>query len=391
MWLTWLSIALLLMLLSAYVGYWYRIQEEHGKVPFLSHDYLAGINFIINDEPDKAVDHFIKMLAVDSDTVETHLALGKLFRRRGEVDRAIRIHQNLIARPTLDHHYRAQSLLALGCDYLSAGMLDRAERIFLELVKEKVLMESAFKMLLDIYQQEKAWQKAIETAMEYQVLTKTSQHVMIAHFYCELAEQALQRGDLLGALSLLDDATKTDMQSVRARLLRGQCLMKQNKPEEALNCLKQIEEKDQPYFADALPLIVAAYESLQRTDELQTYLDDVANRHPSIGILNVFASVLQKQRGETEAAAFVKHYVHRHPSLSGVVLYLQLTMSSLQGQTRDDLFLLQTILKKMLKSIARYQCHSCGFSGNTLHWLCPGCKQWGSVLPIAMYEDKPAQ
>src|SRR4029079_3910674 len=110
-----------------YLGY-HAHQKPQKKTPNLPRDYLVGLNYLLNEEPDKAVDVFIKMLEVDSNTVETHLAVGKLFRRRGEVDRAIRIHQNLIARPQLDKHYREQSLFELGRDYLSAGFLDRAER-----------------------------------------------------------------------------------------------------------------------------------------------------------------------------------------------------------------------------------------------------------------------
>src|SRR6476469_73588 len=132
----------LLLALAALAGAWYlgyqSKQKKHESEKLtLPRDYLVGLNFLLNEEPDKAVDIFIKMLEVDSNTVETHLAVGKLFRRRGEVDRAIRIHQNLIARPQLEKAYREQSLFELGQDYLSAGVLDRAERIFLQLVESK--------------------------------------------------------------------------------------------------------------------------------------------------------------------------------------------------------------------------------------------------------------
>src|SRR5580698_6864367 len=147
-----------------YLGYHTKQKSNKSQKLNLPRDYLVGLNFLLNEEPDKAVDVFIKMLEVDSDTVETHLAVGKLFRRRGEVDRAIRIHQNLIARPQLDKTYRDQSLFELGQDYLSAGVLDRAERIFLEVLDIKDYSVPAMRALLDIYQQEKAWENAIQTA-----------------------------------------------------------------------------------------------------------------------------------------------------------------------------------------------------------------------------------
>src|ERR1700733_1049931 len=145
----WWVILILALVCGAWcLGYQSRQSRFIARKLNLPRDYLVGLNFLLNEEPDKAVDIFIKMLEVDSDTVETHLAVGKLFRRRGEVDRAIRIHQNLIARPQLDKHYREQSLFELGHDYLSAGVLDRAERIFLELVNEKSHSSKALRMLM---------------------------------------------------------------------------------------------------------------------------------------------------------------------------------------------------------------------------------------------------
>src|SRR5579863_4292454 len=172
-----------------YLGYRARpkTEPEPRKIN-LPRDYLIGLNFLLNEETDKAVDIFVKMLEVDSDTVETHLAVGKLFRRRGEVDRAIRIHQNLIARPQLEKIYREQSLYELGQDYLSAGVLDRAERIFLELVNAKSHSAQALRILIDIYQQEKDWDNAIQIAIKYEAVTRQNMQPIIAHYYCELGE-----------------------------------------------------------------------------------------------------------------------------------------------------------------------------------------------------------
>src|SRR6478736_1140125 len=153
----WLFMVAIAFGVAWYLGYYSRPRRDSIQKMNLPRDYLVGLNFLLNEEPDKAVDVFIKMLEVDSNTVETHLAVGKLFRRRGEVDRAIRIHQNLIARPQLDKVYREQSLFELGQDYFSAGVLDRAERIFLELVEVKSFSAKALRALLDIYQQEKDW------------------------------------------------------------------------------------------------------------------------------------------------------------------------------------------------------------------------------------------
>src|SRR3990167_1568411 len=180
--LAWGLIFLIGFAVAWLLGYRMRPKEESVRKINLPRDYLIGLNFLLNEETDKAVDIFIKMLEVDRDTVETHLAVGKLFRRRGEVDRAIRIHQNLIARPQLEPTYREQSLFELGQDYLSAGMLDRAERVFLELVNTKSHSAQALRTLLDIYQQEKDWEHAVKTAAQYESVTKQNMQLVVAHY-----------------------------------------------------------------------------------------------------------------------------------------------------------------------------------------------------------------
>lgn len=196
----------------------FSMDNNNGMVP---KDYLLGLNFLLNEEPDKAVDVFIKMLEVDSDTVETHLALGSLFRRRGEVDRAIRIHQNLIARPHLDKQQRIQALMALGQDYMRAGVLDRAERIFLEVVENGSETGPSLHYLLDIYQQEKAWDQAVLIARKIAVSTGEAMQSNIAHYYCELALEARMANDNDLARRHLRKALTIDKKCVRASLLQG--------------------------------------------------------------------------------------------------------------------------------------------------------------------------
>ncbi|MBV8803080.1 MAG: lipopolysaccharide assembly protein LapB, partial [Gammaproteobacteria bacterium] len=214
----WLLLVLAGLSCAWYLGYHTRLKRFAAEKLNLPRDYLVGLNYLLNEEPDKAVDVFIKMLEVDSNTVETHLAVGKLFRRRGEVDRAIRIHQNLIARPQLDKAYREQSLFELGQDYLSAGFLDRAERIFLEILNIKEYSVPALRALLDIYQQEKDWENAIQIAKKLAVATKKPTKHMIAHYYCELADNAFHKNQNEQATDYLQQALDSDENCVRASL-----------------------------------------------------------------------------------------------------------------------------------------------------------------------------
>src|SRR3989339_724508 len=221
---------ILTIVLAALIG-WYvgrRGYDQHSVSRIserLRRDYFLGLNHLINEQPDKALDVFIKLLEVDSETVETHLALGSLFRRRGEVDRAIRVHQNLIARPQLDKKYRVQALSELGQDYLKAGILGRAERLFSELAEVDGSDISSLKYLLHIYQQEKDWEKAIEVAKKLESMNQESMYSAVAQYYCELAEQLYKHAKISQAQQHLKRASAIDPKCVRASLLSGQIEM----------------------------------------------------------------------------------------------------------------------------------------------------------------------
>lgn len=375
-----------------YAGYRTEAPEEDApKRQDLHRDYLVGLNFLLNEETDKAVDVFIKMLEVDSDTVETHLAVGKLFRRRGEVDRAIRIHQNLIARPQLEKFYREQALYELGQDYLSAGMIDRAERIFLELVNEKTHSARALKTLIDIYQQAKDWEHAIEMAQKYQSVTRQSMQAEIAHFHCELAESALQKKLYDQALGFLDKAEHADNQCARSSLVYAKVFMARGEEKTALVYLEKIKNQNPAYLAESIDFIATCYERLGREEELVQYLKKLVDEYPHVPVVLILAERIRKWKGDKVAAGFVADYVRRYPSLRGLALFVNLYISNTEGQVKEDLHILQKLMKKVLANKPEYQCKSCGFSGKTLHWHCPGCRQWSTFLPIHHHEERIAQ
>lgn len=369
-----------------YLGYRMHQEEEPEKKNRFSRDYLVGLNFLLNEEPDKAVDVFIKMLEVDSDTVETHLAVGKLFRRRGEVDRAIRIHQNLIARPHLDKTYREQSLFELGLDYFRAGMLDRAERVFLELVETKSFSAAALKELLDIYQQEKAWENAVQAAYKLESITKENMQIAIAHYYCELAEIALSKKQYDQVNEYVKQALNADKNSVRASLLEAKLEMINNDHKSALRSLKRIKKQDANFLSEAIEPLATCYEALQAEKKLVVYLMEILEEYPRIPVVLILSERIRKWKGDKVAANFVADYVRRYPSISGLHLFINLYMSNAEGRARDDLIILQGLTKKLLAEKPDYQCVSCGFSGMALHWHCPGCKQWSSVKPVHCLE-----
>lgn len=371
----------------------YRARPKEDKPQHKTHlprDYLIGLNFLLNEETDKAVDIFIKMLEVDSDTVETHLAVGKLFRRRGEVDRAIRIHQNLIARPQLEKIYREQSLFELGQDYLSAGMLDRAERIFLELVNAKSHSAQALRILIDIYQQEKAWENAVQMAVKYESVTRQNMRPVIAHYYCELGEAAYLKARYTEAADYLTKAASADRSCVRASLLQAKVLMEQGDYKAAVRNLKKIKDQNPNYLSEAIELLASCYEKLNEEKKLVIYLKQLLDDYPRVPVVLILAERIRKRKGDKVAANFVADYVRRYPSLRGLYVFVNIYISNAEGRAKQDLHILQNLMKKLLANKPDYQCRSCGFSGKSLHWQCPGCKQWSTILPIYSLEEELA-
>lgn len=364
-----------------------RQPEFSPKKSVLPRDYLVGLNFLLNEETDKAVDVFVKMLEVDSDTVETHLAVGKLFRRRGEVDRAIRIHQNLIARPQLNKEAREQSLFELGQDYLSAGVLDRAEKIFLELIGIKQHNVLGLRALLDIYQQEKEWQKAIQIAQKLEIAAKKSYQDVIAHYYCELAESLVPQKNYETAEKYLRRAVDSDRHCVRASLLQAQIEMERKDYKAALRNLKYIKAQNPDYLSEAIALMAECYENLDEEEQLVTYLKQLLQEYPRIPVVLILADRIRLRRGAAVAAGFVADYVRRYPSLQGVHLFIDIHLSNTEGQAKADLIILQSLMTKLLADKPDYLCVSCGFSGKSLYWLCPSCKTWSSMKPLYSLEE----
>ncbi len=373
-----------------YLGYLAKTKETAPKTTVLPRDYLIGLNFLLNEETDKAVDVFVKMLEVDSDTVETHLAVGKLFRKRGEVDRAIRIHQNLIARPNLERVYREQSLFELGSDYLSAGMLDRAEKIFHELVDAKSYSAQALRALIDIYQQEKDWSNAINVSKKYENVSKNNMQPVIAQYHCEIAETAFQKQQFDVANQHLLNAFSADQSCVRSSLLQAKVFYQLEKYEDALKCLQKIKDQNPNYLSESINLIALCYEKLGQEDELVAHLNKLANEYPRVPVVLILAERIRKWKGDKVAVGFVADYVRRYPSLRGLYLFVNLYISCAEGRAKDDLHILQNLMKKILAGRPDYQCTSCGFACRTLHWQCPGCRRWTTILPIHTIDEEIA-
>jgi len=345
-------------------------------------DYYKGLNFLLNEQPDKAIDVFVQMLEVDSETVETHLALGNLFRRRGEVDRAIRIHQNLIARPTLRREHRAQALLELGHDYMRAGLFDRAESLFQELTESNLNREQALTNLLVIYEREKEWDKSLQTANQLESITGEQLNNQCAHYFCELAELAYTAADTAVASGYLKKAYACDSTSVRAAILLGEMEKTKGNYKAAIKTFQRIAKNSPVYLSLVLPLLHECYKATDTGHKYRDYLTKFfATNKGLVEAINL-AQVVREEEGDNSATDFVKQYLQEHPSLDGLHQLVSMNPDDGSMMTSEMLLLLRQLLDKLLEDSPAYKCVTCGFNAKTMHWQCPSCNNWSSIKPV---------
>ncbi|PWG63465.1 lipopolysaccharide assembly protein LapB [Sediminicurvatus halobius] len=351
----------------------------------LSGDYFQGLNYLLNEQPDKAIEVFTRMVEVDEDTAETHLTLGNLFRRRGEVDRAIRIHQNLIARPSLERTQRGYALLELAKDYMSAGLLDRAESLFTEVVELDEHAETALRQLLDIYQQEKEWDQAIAVAARLQSRSGEDLRPVMAQFACEQAEEALRNHAEPGHVrSLIKRALGYDGQCVRASILRGDLEQREQAWRAAIKAYQRVENQDLDYIPEVLPRLETCYQIQGNEEGFLRYLHHLLNRYPGMSVVMKLSELIQAHEGRQAAVEFMASQLRRRPSVRGLNRLIELNIDDNDPDRRRqrDLRVLQELFTALLGDRMPYRCRECGFEARQLHWQCPSCRQWGTIKPV---------
>ncbi|MDC3332770.1 lipopolysaccharide assembly protein LapB [bacterium] len=398
------SFLLYLFLLAALIIGWllgryqYRRYNKSVKDSFSEPSY-KGLNYLLNDQPNAALDTFITALEVNTETLETHLAVGNLMRRKGEVDSAIRIHQNLLARPSLPRSQLHQAHLELARDYISAGLLDRAERLLEDLVKESSLLKNtAQKHLLEIYQDEKEWRKAIciaEALLPNKALSllksksKSTANVdadyikgVLAHYYCELAVKAIQRNDLHAVRAYLKRSIQADKRCVRASILMAKVDFNSGEYSQAIKHLKRVKDQNLSYVPDTLSLLSLCIERHEDKNIAHDYLLSCIQSYPSVSVVITLVDQIESYQGDVAAADFMAEALRMRPSLRGLAKLIDLQIRHAQGTAQENLRLLQQLITQLLDKKPIYQCQHCGFSGRELHWMCPSCKLWGQTSMI---------
>ena len=376
---------ILLLPIAAMSGWWSAmrsVKKQREKCQSPDPNYIRGLNYVLNEQPDKAIDLFIKMLEVDNDTVEAHLALGGLFRRRGETERAIRIHQNLISRQNLSRTQRAQGLLELAQDYYRAGLFDRAVNLFKELLEFKALHEQALLGLRSIYQQEREWQKCIYVCVQLSQLTGENLDLEISHYYCEMAQELLQEDPQADISEILEQAQKIKVDAVRPLLIGAKIALKQQQYALALSKLEQIESLDGDYFPEIFPYLLIVYQKLKSEQDLVHYLKTILQEKPNIFVLETYTNILKQQANFKQASDDVSDYLKEHAHLAAFNILIQLKLEQGKVLDKEQLQLLTDYLKTYLKDQPTYQCQQCGYSSKMLHWQCPSCRSWSTTKPV---------
>ncbi|WP_334186900.1 lipopolysaccharide assembly protein LapB [Noviherbaspirillum sp.] len=346
----------------------------------LPRGYFKGLNFLLNEQPDKAIDAFIEIVKLDPETVDLHFALGNLFRRRGEIERAIRVHQNLLARPDLPLEYQVHSQYELGQDYLKAGLLDRAEETFNRLVETQYSAQ-ARRALLEIYQREKEWTRAIEAAVALQESGAGGRQKEIAQFYCELAQDELVHTHTDAALALLEKSLAADRKNVRATMLMGDAYLSKGDTEAALLAWRRVEHQSVPHVALVAQRLMDGYRAVGRPQEGVNLLKNYLAEASSIDLLEVVFKAVMELDGVDAAKQLISDEVRRTPTLLGLDKLLEARLMDAPPEMWPELTMVKNLVHGYTQKLARYQCSQCGFKARQFYWQCPGCSQWETYPP----------
>ncbi len=348
----------------------------------LPRSYFKGLNFLLSEQPDRAIDAFIEVVKLDPETVELHFALGSLFRRRGEIERAIRMHQNLLNRPDLPEEQRLHAMFELATDYLKAGLLDRAEETFRQL-EGTLYGVDAQRRLLEIFEIEKEWVQAIATAQALQQAGTGSNQVRIAQFHCEIAQIALNESRLDDAKQALADALAVNRQNVRALIQLGDIAVREQRDDDAIVSWKRIEQQNAPFVSLVGDRLIDAFARLGRGEEGLKLLQSWLEVSPSIDLLETVVRATRSTQGIEAANEVARLELHRNPSLLALAQYLdtrgQLAMPT--QEDRGDLEVVKNLVHDHTKRLGRYVCSHCGFKARQFYWQCPGCTNWESYPP----------
>ncbi len=378
-----------LLFLAAALGYFFaRFGDDEEGIDqsepneTLNADYIKGLNFLLNEQPDQALEVFLRMVEVDDETLETHFALGGLFRRRGEVDRAIRVHQNIIARPNLSLMHREHALVSLAEDYLGAGLFDRAEKLFQELCDSAEYRIRALHKLVRIYEVTHDWEQAIEAYRELEKIDPNLEEVgQVAHYYCELAEHAVQDRDFVRARELLQKAGSDQHSTVRARLALADLARETGDHKQSVKLFREVMDAEPRLIGEVIPRLAESCRALDDQALLSDSLNKLRKNEPLASKAIALAAIHDPQIQNETALQCLWDYIAEDPILVNLVEIEELG----QGDTEARQKTVERVrrgLAALISATHRYRCNECGYVTSQLLWQCPSCRSWETVVPV---------
>jgi len=385
-------IVLIPMLMAAIAAGWLlgRYQRSTQQLHSLpGRDYYHGLNFLIHNKTDEAVERFIRVLEINSDTVPAYLALADLFRKKGEYDKAIELHQTLLARSDLLHEDFLNIQISLAKDYNAVGLLDRAETLLQSVISDNPrdeLRHSARRLLAKLYEKQLEWDKALNTALKLPDSKRTAVAHEMAHYACQLAEGRLgESGN--DAENRLKQALKLDPTCVRANIMLAEHRMQRHAWRGAIKHLKEVADQDPLMIPETLQMLWQCYTELDNIMAYQSYLELCLAQYPSTTLIVTKAQLLHASQGDQVATEFIVDALKKHPSLRGFnyLIDLQLLQSDVAVKSLSTL---RELTEQLAQSKPRYRCGQCGYDSKTLHWQCPSCKTWDSSRPVQGLEGE---
>ncbi|MBX2836582.1 MAG: lipopolysaccharide assembly protein LapB [Gammaproteobacteria bacterium] len=351
-------------------------------------NFHKGLSQLFNDRQANPSELFENLEDSDRDTADTHLALGNLYRRRGEVDKAILLHESLLAKPELGDEVAAAARYELARDYDSAGLLDRSETIFRELIDRGQRVEDATTSLLQLHERERDWSAAIEVASQLAKVSGEPRNDLVAHYLCEMAVQAEKDGYADQAPELLHKALKENESCARAHMALATIAIAQGDSNTAINHLDRVET----HRPELMPEIIQGrFKALIQSDDknaLQEFIKRIQSQRNAYSVIRTTRGVIEEHYGHEPADKFFKEQILKRPSLKGLRDWAQDQLELSKPGERDKVAVICSMLDQVVEDKPTYQCEHCGFRGNVLHWRCPSCGTWDSVQPIIGVEGE---
>ena len=386
-WLPWIFLAALACFGMGWLVARIDVKQLLLESRSLPQSYFKGLNFLMAEQPDKAIEAFIEVTKQQPEAIELQFALGQLFRKRGEVDRAIRIHQSLSERADLPAEQRTAALLDLALDYQKAGLLEHAERILDDLSAKsagtKKQQLQTLQLLLEIHVQERNWQKAISVAQRMQAGGDDADAYVkeIAHYYCESAILSHQQGLQDEADAHLDAALAANKKCVRANLMKGEWLAAVGQHDKAIEVWRRIEQQNPAYLGLMADQILASFEAIGKAQQGLSELRALQQQHPALDMFNAIFHATMKSEGAAAAYNLVKADLRQNPTLVGLDRLLEAELLAAPEEKKADLKVLKDVVHTHSSRLAVYLCANCGFKAKQFYWQCPACVGWETFPP----------